>query len=78
MDKGPEELSEEDQAFNDTMGIKNFEGGYNRRGMIWVEKEECDVCHQNVLCLCIDQSEDEYEAGHVCQQCTNNLFERAK
>lgn len=55
-----------------------FEAGYNREGLIVVEKAICDGCRECNPCLSIDSSHGEYGAGYVCQPCVEGLFQRYK
>lgn len=52
--------------------LAEFDGNYGRKGTIIVGEAECDVCKQDRACIIIDQSEGEYNAGHICGECARN------
>jgi len=55
--------------------IKTFEGGYNRVGKIWCEKNKCDICGKTKICICSDGSEDEYGYAAICPKCVTQACE---
>jgi hypothetical protein len=54
--------------------IAEFDANYGRTGKIQVADATCDVCQQAAPCIVIDQSEGEYEAGHICAECARKAF----
>ena len=54
-----------------------FDAGYNRVGIITVEKSSilyCNRCKEIKICLYVDNSEEEYAAAVICKDCIDFLF----
>jgi len=51
-----------------------FDGGYGRTGTVEVKAAICCSCKTVKSCLVVDQSQDEYESGNICQDCIAALF----
>lgn len=49
--------------------LAEFDGNYGRQGIIEVGDATCDVCKQVRVCIIVDASEGEYNAGNVCPEC---------
>lgn len=59
-----------------THTVATFDGGYSRKGKIWIEWGPCFVCpNKETFVLAIDGSEVEYEAGRICEDCIRKAFE---
>lgn len=60
--------------------IGTFKAAYGREGLIWVDKNTCDLCDKEAFCINIDSSEGEYGQGSVCRGCVDKIFwsERSK
>ena len=54
--------------------IATFDGGYNRKGKIWIEWGPCWACSHETLVLAVDASEEEYETGRICLECVQKAF----
>ena len=51
--------------------IKTFDGCYGRQGEIWVEKEKCELCGIEKICISSDGSEAEYVYVYICAECVS-------
>ncbi len=49
--------------------IKEFDGNYNRKGEIWIQKAECSICGKEKMCIASDGSEGEYNVAYLCESC---------
>lgn len=56
------------------LNIAGFDGCYGRHGIIQIMEAQCNVCLKDKICIVIDGSEEEYNAGAICQDCANNAF----
>ena len=55
------------------MALFNQEGQYNRRKLIWIEREECCNCKKLIECLGLDTSDEEYSTIFLCYECLSEL-----
>jgi len=56
--------------------ICEFEASHSRTGYINIETTICDCCKEELVCICIDSSEDEYGPGCICKRCILKSFEK--
>lgn len=57
-----------------------FEAGamcFGRSLDIWIGRSKCDVCEQEMLCLCSDTSDGEYGESSICRDCITYAFSKA-
>lgn len=69
--------NEKINEFNAGMLIA-FDANYGRIGLVHIEKHQCIGCKRETVCICIDQSEGEYNPCTICLDCIDLLFQANK